>query len=70
MMGEKDQARREMAAAGLPVVPGSEGIVPDEDAARKAAKRNRVSGDHQGLGGRRRTRHARGDASGRADRRV
>src|SRR5467141_4117563 len=26
MMGEKDQARREMAGAGVPVVPGSPGI--------------------------------------------
>src|ERR1700726_2972944 len=26
MMGEKDQARREMAAAGVPIVPGSDGI--------------------------------------------
>ena len=33
MMGEKDQARREMATAGVPVVPGSPGIVPDEAAA-------------------------------------
>jgi acetyl-CoA carboxylase, biotin carboxylase subunit len=39
MMGEKDRARREVAAAGLPVVPGSDGIVEDEEAARKAAKR-------------------------------
>src|SRR5487761_989779 len=30
MMGEKDQARREMAAAGVPIVPGSQGIVQDE----------------------------------------
>jgi acetyl-CoA carboxylase biotin carboxylase subunit len=37
MMGEKDRARAEMAAAGLPVIPGSDGIVPDEDAARKVA---------------------------------
>src|SRR3979490_3424882 len=28
MMGEKDPARREMAGAGVPVVPGSPGIVP------------------------------------------
>ena len=33
MMGEKDQARREMASAGVPVVPGSRGIVADEAAA-------------------------------------
>src|SRR6201988_1882091 len=33
LMGEKEQARREMASAGVPVVPGSVGIVPDEAAA-------------------------------------
>lgn len=38
MMGEKDRARREMKAHGVPVVPGSEGVVPDEDAAQAAAK--------------------------------
>jgi acetyl-CoA carboxylase biotin carboxylase subunit len=37
LMGEKDRARREMAAAGLPVVPGSPGAVADEDAAQTAA---------------------------------
>ncbi|MFZ3199523.1 MAG: acetyl-CoA carboxylase biotin carboxylase subunit [Candidatus Acidiferrales bacterium] len=37
MMGEKDRARAEMAAAGLPVIPGSAGIVPDEAAAKHAA---------------------------------
>ncbi|HVB86437.1 MAG TPA: acetyl-CoA carboxylase biotin carboxylase subunit [Candidatus Dormibacteraeota bacterium] len=37
MMGEKDQARVEMAAAGLPVIPGSDGIVPDEEAAADVA---------------------------------
>jgi acetyl-CoA carboxylase, biotin carboxylase subunit len=37
MMGEKDRARAEMAAAGLPVIPGSDGIVPDEDAAKAVA---------------------------------
>jgi acetyl-CoA carboxylase, biotin carboxylase subunit len=39
MMGEKDQARREMAAAGLPIVPGSQGIVPDEATAVSEAAR-------------------------------
>jgi acetyl-CoA carboxylase biotin carboxylase subunit len=39
MMGEKDQARREMAAAGVAVVPGSQGIVPDEAAAIVEAAR-------------------------------
>ncbi len=35
-MGEKDKAREAMAAAGLPVIPGSDGIVPDEDAAKRS----------------------------------
>src|SRR4029077_3025155 len=30
LMGEKDRARREIAAAGLPIVPGSDGIVENE----------------------------------------
>src|SRR6202034_4222508 len=37
MMGEKDRARAEMAAAGMPVIPGSDGIVPDEEAAKRVA---------------------------------
>jgi acetyl-CoA carboxylase, biotin carboxylase subunit len=37
MMGEKDRARVEMGAAGLPIIPGSDGAVPDEDAARRVA---------------------------------
>jgi len=37
LMGEKDRARVEMAAAGVPVIPGSEGVVPDEGAARDVA---------------------------------
>jgi acetyl-CoA carboxylase biotin carboxylase subunit len=39
MMGEKDQARREMSAAGVAVVPGSPGIVADEAAALAEAAR-------------------------------
>jgi acetyl-CoA carboxylase, biotin carboxylase subunit len=41
MMGEKDQARRVVAAAGVPVVPGSQGIVPDEATALSEAARIR-----------------------------
>src|ERR1700761_7607600 len=37
MMGEKDRARAEMAAAGLPIIPGSPGVVPDESTAQKIA---------------------------------
>jgi acetyl-CoA carboxylase biotin carboxylase subunit len=37
MMGEKDRARAEMASAGLPIIPGSPGVVPDEQAANEIA---------------------------------
>jgi len=37
MMGEKDRARREMAKAGVPIMPGTDGAVADEDAAVRAA---------------------------------
>jgi len=39
MMGEKDQARRQMASAGVPIVPGSQGIVADEAMALAEASR-------------------------------
>ncbi|HYL47230.1 MAG TPA: acetyl-CoA carboxylase biotin carboxylase subunit [Candidatus Limnocylindrales bacterium] len=38
LMGEKDKAREEMAKAGVPIIPGSPGVVPDEDAAFEFAK--------------------------------
>src|SRR5574341_815041 len=38
LMGEKDRARREMAKAGVPIVPGSDGAVPDDAAALAAAE--------------------------------
>jgi len=38
-MGDKAEARRTMTAAGLPVVPGSEGTLPDVEAALEVAKR-------------------------------
>ena len=48
MMGEKDRARAEMAAAGLPIIPGSAGVVPDEDAGQESRRGNRASRDDQG----------------------
>jgi acetyl-CoA carboxylase biotin carboxylase subunit len=39
LMGEKDHARREMAAAEVPIVPGSEGIVGDVESAAAEAGR-------------------------------
>ena len=39
MMGEKDRARREMKNAGLPTIPGSEGVVEGEEQLAREAKR-------------------------------
>jgi acetyl-CoA carboxylase, biotin carboxylase subunit len=39
IMGEKDRARREVASAGLPIVPGSDGIIENESAALRIAKK-------------------------------
>jgi acetyl-CoA carboxylase, biotin carboxylase subunit len=39
MMGEKDRARREMKTAGLPTIPGSEGVVDGEEQLAKEARR-------------------------------
>src|SRR5467141_2832685 len=39
MMGEKDRARREVKAAGLPPIPGSDGIVEGAEQLAKAAAR-------------------------------
>lgn len=39
MMGDKSEARRTMIAAGVPVTPGSEGLIEDEAIALREAKR-------------------------------
>src|ERR1700689_410997 len=39
LMGEKDKAKEAMAAAGIPVVPGSAGGGPDEDSAKDIARK-------------------------------
>jgi acetyl-CoA carboxylase biotin carboxylase subunit len=39
MMGEKDRARREMKAAGLPTIPGSDGVVEGDEQLANEAKR-------------------------------
>ena len=39
MMGEKDRARREMKTAGLPTIPGSDGVVEGEEQLSKEAER-------------------------------
>ena len=37
LMGEKDRARKEMAAHGVPIVPGSDGVVAEESVAERIA---------------------------------
>src|SRR5215510_696190 len=39
MMGDKSEAKRMMKAAGVPVTPGSEGLVEDDETAIKEAQR-------------------------------
>jgi acetyl-CoA carboxylase biotin carboxylase subunit len=39
LMGEKDRARREVKAAGLPTIPGSDGVVEGEEQLAKEAAR-------------------------------
>jgi acetyl-CoA carboxylase biotin carboxylase subunit len=39
LMGDKNRARQEMKKAKLPVIPGSEAILPDVTAAKKTAKK-------------------------------
>lgn len=39
MMGDKNEARRTMIAAGVPVTPGSNGLIEDEQAALREARR-------------------------------
>ncbi|MBI3669628.1 MAG: acetyl-CoA carboxylase biotin carboxylase subunit [Acidobacteria bacterium] len=39
LMGEKDRARREMAAAGVVIISGTDGVVENEESAEKAAEK-------------------------------
>jgi acetyl-CoA carboxylase biotin carboxylase subunit len=38
MMGDKSRAKKAMAKAGLPIIPGSAGVLEDEDQARRVAR--------------------------------
>jgi acetyl-CoA carboxylase biotin carboxylase subunit len=49
MMGEKDRARAEMAAARLPIIPGSPGVVADERAAKEIAIKAAEGGGGRGM---------------------
>ena len=39
MMGDKSEAKRTMKAAGVPVTPGSDGLIEDEETAASEAER-------------------------------
>ena len=67
IMGDKIEAKRTAKRLGIPVVPGSDGAVTDEKRSQAHRRRDRLSGHHQGLGRRRRTRHE-GRAHGRRPR--
>ena len=43
MMGDKSEAKRTMKAAGVPVTPGSDGLIEDEEIAIREAERQRLS---------------------------
>ena len=57
-MGSKIEAKRLVAEAGTPVVPGYHGDDQDRRASRREAQRDRLSRAHQGVGRRRRQGHA------------
>ncbi len=58
MMGEKSTARQTMKKAKVPILPGSDGVIADEDEALEWAQDGRLSGDPEGGGRGRRARHA------------
>ena len=66
LMGEKEKARAAMKRAGVPILPGSDGILASDGEAMEWATPGRLSRDHQGLGRRRRARHAHRAQRGRA----
>ncbi len=57
-MGDKAMARETMRSAGLPILPGAEEPLASDADLLRAARRDRLSGDAQGGGGRRRARDA------------
>ena len=48
-MGNKSKAREIMIKAGVPVVPGSDGAIIDEDDALRSAARNRIPCNDKGF---------------------
>ena len=58
LMGSKTRAKAAMRAAGLQVIPGSDGVLAGPDEAQARRRRGRVPGPVQGRERRRRARHA------------
>ena len=56
-MGSKIGARQRMAAAGVPIVPGTTEEIRDAATVIRARRRVRLADRDQGIGGRRRARH-------------
>ena len=65
LMGNKAAAKRRMAEAGVPCVPGYEGEDQSERGSAARGRAHRLSGDGQGCGRRRRQRHARSSRTAR-----
>ena len=57
-MGDKIESKKLAKAAGVNVVPGFVGEIDDTDHAVRDRRRDRLSGDDEGLGRRRRQGHA------------
>ena len=57
-MGDKITSKKLAAEAGVSTVPGHLGVIVDTDEAIRIARRDRLSGDDQGVGRRRRQGHA------------
>jgi len=52
LMGEKEKARAAMKRAGVPILPGSDGIIASDGEAVRVVAASRFSGDREGVGGR------------------
>ena len=67
LMGDKARARRVMRKAGVPVLPGSDGLDRRRGEGAEDRQGHRLPGHREGHRRRRRPRHARGDAAARAE---
>ena len=64
LMGVKERARAFMREMGVPVLPGSAGVLKQPGGGAGAGRTDRLPGDSEGFGGRGRARHAGGEPGG------